>query len=72
MTVLFELDGQPFTALNGGPCSFNEAISFEIYCDTQAEVDASGTSSERAETEGAAMRLAERQARRVRRSCRKC
>ena len=40
MTVLFELDGQPFTALNGGPLfTFNEAISFEIDCSTQEEVD---------------------------------
>ena len=40
MTVTFELDGQPFTALNGGPVfTFNEAISFQIGCDTQAEVD---------------------------------
>ena len=41
MTVAFELDGQPFTALNGGPLfKFNEAISFEISCDAQEEVDA--------------------------------
>jgi predicted 3-demethylubiquinone-9 3-methyltransferase (glyoxalase superfamily) len=40
MTVAFELDGQAFTALNGGPIfKFNEAISFQIYCDTQQEVD---------------------------------
>ncbi|MCU0490596.1 MAG: VOC family protein [Chloroflexaceae bacterium] len=40
MTVAFELDGQPFTALNGGPVfTFNEAISFQVYCDTQEEVD---------------------------------
>jgi predicted 3-demethylubiquinone-9 3-methyltransferase (glyoxalase superfamily) len=40
MTVSFELDGQPFIALNGGPgFTFNEAISFEITCETQAEVD---------------------------------
>jgi len=40
MTVDFELDGQPFTALNGGPIfKFNEAISLEIHCDTQDEVD---------------------------------
>ena len=40
MTVAFELDGQPFTALNGGPIfKFNEAISLQIYCDTQEEVD---------------------------------
>ena len=40
MTVSFELDGQRFTALNGGPLfKFNEAISFQISCDTQQEVD---------------------------------
>lgn len=40
MTVAFELDGQTFTALNGGPLfKFNEAISFQINCETQAEVD---------------------------------
>lgn len=40
MTVAFELDGQPFTALNGGPIfRFNEAVSFQIFCDTQQEVD---------------------------------
>ena len=40
LTVEFELDGTKFTALNGGPeFKFNEAISFQIYCDTQAEID---------------------------------
>jgi len=40
MTVDFELDGQPFTALNGGPTfKFTEAISFVVHCETQAEVD---------------------------------
>jgi predicted 3-demethylubiquinone-9 3-methyltransferase (glyoxalase superfamily) len=40
MTVEFELEGQPFTALNGGPIfKFNEAISFQIDCETQEEVD---------------------------------
>ena len=40
MTVEFELNGQPFTALNGGPqFKFNEAISFQIMCQTQEEVD---------------------------------
>ena len=40
MTVAFELDGQPFTALNGGPAfEFSEAISFQVNCETQAEVD---------------------------------
>ena len=40
MTVEFELDGQRFTALNGGPeFKFNEAISLQIYCDSQEEID---------------------------------
>ena len=40
MTVAFELDGQPFTALNGGPVfKFNEAVSLQINCETQEEVD---------------------------------
>jgi predicted 3-demethylubiquinone-9 3-methyltransferase (glyoxalase superfamily) len=40
MTVEFELNGHPFTALNGGPLfKFNEAVSFQIHCDTQAEID---------------------------------
>jgi predicted 3-demethylubiquinone-9 3-methyltransferase (glyoxalase superfamily) len=40
MTVEFELEGQPFTALNGGPhFKFTEAISFVVHCETQAEVD---------------------------------
>jgi predicted 3-demethylubiquinone-9 3-methyltransferase (glyoxalase superfamily) len=41
MTVEFELDGQPFVALNGGPdFTFSEAISFQVSCKTQQEVDA--------------------------------
>lgn len=40
MTVAFELDGQTFTALNGGPVfKFNEAVSFQVNCETQEEVD---------------------------------
>ena len=40
MTVEFELDGQAFTALNGGPAfTFNEAVSLQVFCDTQAEID---------------------------------
>jgi predicted 3-demethylubiquinone-9 3-methyltransferase (glyoxalase superfamily) len=40
MTVAFELDGRPFTALNGGPMfKFTEAISFQVNCDTQEEID---------------------------------
>jgi predicted 3-demethylubiquinone-9 3-methyltransferase (glyoxalase superfamily) len=41
MTVSFELDGQTFVALNGGPdFTFSEAISFQVDCATQDEVDA--------------------------------
>jgi predicted 3-demethylubiquinone-9 3-methyltransferase (glyoxalase superfamily) len=40
MTVAFDLDGHKFTALNGGPgFKFNEAISFQVHCETQQEVD---------------------------------
>jgi predicted 3-demethylubiquinone-9 3-methyltransferase (glyoxalase superfamily) len=40
MTATFELDGQEFTALNGGPhFKFTEAISFYVNCETQQEVD---------------------------------
>lgn len=40
MVVDFSLDGQKFTALNGGPqFKFNESISFVVHCDTQEEVD---------------------------------
>jgi predicted 3-demethylubiquinone-9 3-methyltransferase (glyoxalase superfamily) len=40
MTVRFELDGQTFTALNGGPqFVFSEAVSFEVHCADQAEID---------------------------------
>src|SRR5262249_37366820 len=40
MTVEFELDGHSFTAQNGGPVfKFNEAISLQVFCDTQAEID---------------------------------
>jgi predicted 3-demethylubiquinone-9 3-methyltransferase (glyoxalase superfamily) len=40
MTVAFELDGQEFVGLNGGPhFTFNEAVSFLVSCDSQDEVD---------------------------------
>jgi len=40
MTVAFELDGQPFVALNGGPVfTFSPAVSFVVDCATQEEVD---------------------------------
>jgi len=40
LTVTFQLNGQEFTALNGGPeFKFNESISFQVFCDTQDEID---------------------------------
>jgi predicted 3-demethylubiquinone-9 3-methyltransferase (glyoxalase superfamily) len=40
LTITFELEGQEFVALNGGPDHrFNEAVSFFVRCDTQAEID---------------------------------
>lgn len=40
MTVTFEIKGQEFVALNGGPLfKFTEAVSFMVKCDTQAEID---------------------------------
>ena len=40
MTVSFELDGQTFVALNGGPeFTFDEAISFQVNCESQEEID---------------------------------
>jgi predicted 3-demethylubiquinone-9 3-methyltransferase (glyoxalase superfamily) len=40
LTVDFELDGQPFVALNGGPeFTFNEALSLQVNCESQQEVD---------------------------------
>jgi predicted 3-demethylubiquinone-9 3-methyltransferase (glyoxalase superfamily) len=40
MTIGFHMNGQSFTALNGGPVfRFTEAISFQVFCDTQEEID---------------------------------
>lgn len=40
LTVEFEINGQTFTALNGGPLfKFNEAVSFQVYCENQQELD---------------------------------
>jgi predicted 3-demethylubiquinone-9 3-methyltransferase (glyoxalase superfamily) len=40
MTVAFELEGKPFTAFNGGPLfHFTEAISLQVMCETQEEID---------------------------------
>lgn len=44
MTVGFEVQGQKFVALNGGPeFTFNEAVSFQVLCEGQEEVDACWT-----------------------------
>jgi len=40
MTTSFKINGQPFTALNGGPLfKFNESISFQVFCESQEEID---------------------------------
>lgn len=40
LTIAFELEGQKFTALNGGPLfKFNESVSFVVRCDSQQEID---------------------------------
>jgi len=40
MGIRFSLDGQSFSTINGGPVfQFNEAISLQVYCDTQEEID---------------------------------
>src|SRR5918911_1031665 len=40
LTVSFELDGQEFLALNGGPeFTFTEAVSFQVFCETQEDID---------------------------------
>ncbi len=39
MTILFQIEGQEFLALNGGPVTFSPAISFIVNCETQEELD---------------------------------
>lgn len=40
LTIGFQINGHPFTALNGGPVfKFNESISFQVFCETQEEID---------------------------------
>ncbi len=40
MSINFKINGQSFTAINGGPIfKFNEAVSFQIFCDSQEEID---------------------------------
>ena len=61
MTVSFELNGQEFTALNGGPeFKFTEAVSFVINCDTQEEIDPAAAGlgeTHRWRREGSAMQM---------------
>ena len=61
MTVSFELNGQEFTALNGGPqFNFTEAVSFVINCDTQEEIDPAAAGlgeTHRWRREGSEMRM---------------
>ena len=55
MTVTFQLEGQEFIALNGGPhFKFTEAISLLVNCETQQEVDDSGSRSPPAERRASA------------------
>ena len=55
MTVIFELEGQRFMALNGGPVfKFSPAISFLVNCETQEEVISCGRSSPRMEKKNSA------------------
>ena len=66
MAVSFELDGQKFVALNGGPeFTFDEAISFQVPCENQEEVDAFWSTLSADGEEGPPLRLAEGQVRRV-------
>ncbi|MGH8776648.1 MAG: VOC family protein [Jiangellaceae bacterium] len=62
--MVFELDGKEFVALDGGPeFTFNEAISLEVNCQTQAELDRLWETL--SEGSAGAVRLAEGQVRRV-------
>ena len=65
LTVAFELDGRPFTALNGGPVfQFSEAISFQVMCDTQEEARLLlGETRRRRRQESSPVRLAQGQVR---------
>ena len=59
MTVVFELDGQEFVALNGGPrFKFTEAVSFVVNCETQDEIDYLLGEAHFGRRGGSAMRLA--------------
>ena len=66
LTIEFEIAGQKFTALNGGPeFKFNESISFVVNCETQNEVDYFWEKLTGRRRTGVAVRLAEGQIRRV-------
>ena len=77
MVVEFEIEGQTFTALNGGPqFKFDKAVSFQVMCDTQAEIDYFWSKLSQDEP-GEPMRLAEGRitdcpGRSCRRNCRNC
>ena len=65
MTVEFEIAGQTFVALNGGPhFKFNEAVSFQVHCETQEEIDYFWSKLSQGGQEGP-LRLAEGQVRRL-------
>ena len=65
MVVAFEIDGMPFTALNGGPnFKFDEAVSFQILCETQADIDYYWAQADRRRP-GRSLRLVEGQVRPV-------
>ena len=66
LTVDFTLDGEPFIALNGGPeFTFNEAISFSIDCEDQAEVDRYWEALDRRRRRAECLRLVEGPLRRL-------
>jgi predicted 3-demethylubiquinone-9 3-methyltransferase (glyoxalase superfamily) len=69
MTVDFGIQGQKFVALNGGPVfKINEAISFQVMCETQRDAEGGGSllreTLQGRRRKGAAVRVAERQMRR--------
>ena len=62
LTIEFEIEGQKFVALNGGPLfKFNESVSFVINCETQEEVDYFWGKTHRRWWRGIRVRLAQRQ-----------
>ena len=66
MVVMFELDGQKFVGLNGGPeFKFDEAVSIHITCDSQQENRRAVAAAHRGRRCGGSMRVAEGQVRPV-------